>query len=416
MNPGRLPPYTDTMNEQQYDLIIVGGGMVGATLAIALSGHGLKLALVEAAEPRVEAVPNYDDRAIALAYGAQRIFQALGLWPELARRAAPIRHIHVSEQGGFGIAHLDAEEEAVPALGQVITARDLGEVLLARLARLDDLDLIAPARVRWAAVADDLARVGLDDERQLTAPLLVAADGGDSFIRDHLGFVVERRAYHQSALVANVTPGRPHGDTAYERFTAQGPLALLPMPGDRCGLVWTLADENLDQHLALDDDSFLARLQAAFGWRLGRFQKVGRRAGYPLQQLLVPETVKPRVAVIGNAAHTLHPVAGQGFNLGIRDLAVLAEVVLDAHRAGQDPGSEAVLDRYRQWRQQDQQRVARLTDGLVRLFSNRWPPLRLGRNLGLLGLELCPPARHRIARTAMGLEGRLPRLARGLPL
>lgn len=404
------------MNQQPYDLVIVGGGMVGATLAIALSGHGLKLALVEAARLEVEAVPNYDDRAIALAHGAQRIFQALELWPAMAPQAAPIRHIHVSEQGGFGFAHLDATEEGVPALGQVITARNLGAALLARLERLEDVELVAPARVKWVSVAEDLARIGLEDGRQLAARLLVAADGGNSFVRDQLCFETLRKEYHQSAVVANVTPTKPHRNIAFERFTANGPLALLPLRDDHCALVWTVADEKLDEMLGLDDDTFLARLQENFGWRLGRFRRAGRRTGYPLSQLWVRHSVKPRAAIIGNAAHTLHPVAGQGFNLGIRDVAALAEVVLEAARTGEDPGSEAVLARYQAWREKDQQQVARITDSLVRLFSNRWTPLKLGRNLGLLGVELCPPARHRIARAAMGIEGRLPRLARGVPL
>jgi len=399
-----------------YDLIIIGGGMAGATLAAALSGHGLKLALVEAAEPKVEALPNYDDRAIALAWGARRIFEALDLWPAMAPHAAPILHIHVSEQGGFGFTHLDAAEEGVPALGEVITARDLGAVLLEHLQGLDDLDLLAPARVRWLSIEEQAAHVGLEDGRELSAPLLVAADGGSSFVRQQLCFDTVRREYHQNAVIANVTPSKPHCNVAYERFTGNGPMALLPMHDERCALVWTVADEQREEVLGWDDATFLARLQENFGWRLGRFHKVGRRAAYPLSQLWVRDSVKPRAVLVGNAAHTLHPVAGQGFNLGIRDVAALAEVVLDAVRKGEDPGSETVLRRYEQWRRRDRRGVALATDSLVRLFSNRWPPLRLGRNLGLLGLELCPPARHGLARAAMGIEGRLPRLARGVPL
>ncbi|HIE54330.1 MAG TPA: 2-octaprenyl-6-methoxyphenyl hydroxylase, partial [Chromatiaceae bacterium] len=201
-----------------------------------------------------------------------------------------------------------------------------------------------------------------------------------------------------------------------ERFTANGPLALLPMRNHRCALVWTVADNLLEEVLSLQDEAFLQRIQSHFGWRLGRFRKVGRRQGYPLSQLWVRESVKPRVAIIGNAAHSLHPVAGQGFNLGIRDVAALAEVVIEASRQGLDPGSQVVLERYANWRRRDQRQVIWITDSLVRIFSNRLPVLRLGRNLGLLGVELCPPLRHRIARSAMGIEGRLPRLARGVPL
>ncbi len=399
-----------------YDLIVVGGGMAGATLAAALSGQGLKLALVEAAEPRVEALPNYDDRAIALARGSQRIFEALDLWPELARHATPIRRIHVSEEGGFGFTRLDAQEEGVAALGQVVTARDLGAVLLRRLSALEDLDLFAPARVRWIAMEAESVRVGLEEGRELSATLLVAADGGRSLVRRQLCFEVHRREYRQSAVIANVTPSKPHREVAFERFTRNGPLALLPLHEERCALVWTVADEQREEVLAWDDATFLRNLQRRFGWRLGRFQRVGKRAVHPLSQSWVGDSVKGRAVLVGNAAHTLHPVAGQGFNLGIRDVAALAEVVVEAQRRGEDPGSEAVLRRYEQWRRNDRRGVALATDSLVRLFSNRWPPLRLGRNLGLVGLELCPPARHGLARAAMGLAGRLPRLARGVPL
>lgn len=411
--------------EQRYDLIIVGGGMVGASLAIALSGHGLKLALVESAELKAERVLegnepaktpiNYDDRAIALAYGAQRIFSALGAWDRMAPRAEAIRHIHVSEQGGFGFAHLDAAEEGVPALGYVITARDLGAALLDKLATLDDVALLAPARVAWVRMDEEQAVIGIDGN-ELATRLLVAADGGHSFIRDQLCFETRHKAYGQSAVIANLTPGRPHRGTAYECFTRNGPLAMLPMSDERCALVWTVRDDQLDDVLELDDAQFLARIQDHFGWRLGRFSRVGRRTGYPLTQTLVRRSTRPRAAIIGNAAHTLHPVAGQGFNLGLRDVAALAQVVLEGRRNSEDPGSEAVLQRYEAWRSRDQQQVARITDSLIRIFSNDFPPLRLGRNLGLLTVELCPPVRHKISRAAMGIEGRLPRLSRGVPL
>ncbi len=401
--------------KQHYDIIIVGGGMAGASLAIALSGHGLRIALIEAAPLRVDTVPNYDDRGIALAYGSQRIFSALNVWDRIAAQAEPIRHIHVSEQGGFGFTHLDAAEEQVPALGYVITARNLGAALLTQLSALDDIDIIAPGRVQWVNIEDDLAHVGLEDQT-LSTRLLVAADGGNSFVRQQLCFEVKRREYGQSAITANISPGRPHDNVAYERFTRNGPMALLPMTEQRCALVWTVRDEQLGKILSLNDDDFLARVQRQFGWRLGRLQRVGRRNSYPLSQLYVPETIKHRAVVIGNAAHTLHPVAGQGFNLGIRDVAALSEVVLQAIQIGEDPGAMEVLGRYQNWRRKDQQQVVRFTDTMVRSFSNDLLPVKLARNLGVLALEGIAPARHTIARAAMGIHGRLPRLSRGLPL
>lgn len=401
--------------KQAYDIIIVGGGMAGASLAIALSGHGLRIGLIEASPLKVDSVPNYDDRGIALALGSQRIFTALQAWNGMKEQAEPIRHIHISEQGGFGLTCLDADEEQVSALGYVITARDLGAALLERLSRLPDIDIIAPSRVQWINIEDDLAHVGLQ-EQTLCARLLVAADGGHSFVRQQLCFEVKHREYGQSAITANVTPGRDHQHIAYERFTRNGPLAMLPMTQQRCALVWTVRDEMVGEILSLGEQQFLERLQQQFGWRLGRLQRAGKRNSYPLSQLYVPEAIQHRAVVIGNAAHTLHPVAGQGFNLGIRDVAALAEVVLQGIQSGEDPGSTTVLQRYQSWRRKDQQQVVQLTDALVRGFSNDMPPLKLARNLGILALEGLPPARHLIARTAMGLTGRLPRLSRGLSL
>ncbi len=400
---------------QRFDVIIVGGGMAGASLAIALSGHGLKLALVEAAPLEVRSVPNYDSRGIALAWGSQRILDSLGIWRHLADQAQPIEHIHISEQGGFGITRLHAAEQQVPALGQVISAHDLGVGLLQTLSELKDIELIAPERVRWINPEADQVQLGLK-HRNLAAAVVVAADGGNSFVRQQLGIAVKRREYRQSAITANLTPGKAHHNVAYERFTRHGPMALLPMSENRCALVWTVNDAQLGATLALSDAHFMQRVQDIFGWRLGRLQRVGERNSYPLVQLFAANPVKPRSLVIGNAAHTLHPVAGQGFNLGIRDVAVLAEILLQAHHRGEDPGAPEVLQRYASWRRRDQQQVVGFTDALVRIFSNDFLPLKLGRNLGLSALELCPPARQRIAAAAMGLSGHLPRLARGVPL
>ncbi|HDK37829.1 MAG TPA: 2-octaprenyl-6-methoxyphenyl hydroxylase [Thiolapillus brandeum] len=401
--------------KRTYDIIIVGGGMAGASLAIALSGHGLRIALVEAAAFKVDTVPNYDDRGIALAMSSQRIFGALKAWNTMAGQAEAIRHIHISEQGGFGFTHLDADEEHVSALGYVITARNLGAALLKHLSGLEDIDIIAPERVQWVNIDGETAHVGLQ-QQTLQARLLVAADGGNSFIRQQLGFDVQRREYGQSAITTNLTPGHPHRNIAYERFTRNGPMALLPMTGQRCALVWTVRDEKVGEILSLNDKEFLARIQRQFGWRLGRFQRAGKRSSYPLSQLYVADTILHRAVLIGNAAHTLHPVAGQGFNLGIRDVAALAEVVLQGFQSDEDPGSLTVLQRYQGWRNKDQRQVVQLTDALVRSFSNDLPPVRLARNLGLLTLESLPAARHVIARAAMGISGRLPRLSRGLSL
>lgn len=402
-----------------YDLVIVGGGMVGASLALALGGRGLRMALIEAHAPGDPGQSGYDDRAIALAYGTRRVFEAIGVWPALRGQVEPITDIHVSERGRFGLVRLSAREEGVPALGYVVTARELGAVLVERLHAIPDLDILAPARL--VDFADDGGMVTLQVEQggvmqTLSTRLLVAADGGDSPVRERLGVPVRRWQYGQTAVVANVTPARPHQGCAYERFTDSGPLALLPMTGGRCAVVWTVRDDDVDALLALDDAAFLAGLQARFGHRLGVFERAGRRHAYPLGLMRALESVRGRIAIIGNAAHTLHPVAGQGFNLGVRDVAALAEVVDEAHRAGGDPGAPEVLEEYRRWRQREQAVTSIATDGLARLFANPLGPLRLGRQLGLLAMAWLPGARHPLARAAMGLAGRQPRLARGVPL
>ena len=391
--------------------------MVGASLAIALAGRGLRMALVEAYQPDAESQPSYDDRAIALAYGTRRIFEALDVWPRLADLATPILDIHVSDRGHFGFTRLAASEEGVPALGYVATARDLGRVLLERLPQIDGLEIVAPASLLRFDNADDGVR--LDVERDgvvstMSTRLLVGADGINSTIREQLELPVSRWAYGQSAIVTNITPSKSHRYVAFERFTDTGPVALLPMSEDRCAVVWTVRDEQVDEVLALDGAAFLAALQRRFGYRLGGFRRVGRRAAYPLQLLRARESVRGRVAVIGNAAHTLHPIAGQGFNLGIRDVAALAEVVASAQ--GGDIGAAEVLQDYERWRLDEQRNVALATDGLARLFSNPLGPLRVGRNLGLVAMDCLPGARHALARAAMGLSGRQPRLARGVRL
>ena len=406
------------MNEAHtHDLLIVGGGMVGASLAIALSGRGLRIGLVEAYPPGDPGQPSYDDRAIALAYGSRRIFEAMGLWDHVAADAEPIADIHVSDRGHFGFSHLSASEENVPALGYVVTARRLGHSLLGRLRACEDIELIAPAEVTAVSSDSDAAHISVQrdgEQVDLSAALLVAADGGKSFIREQLEVPTQRWEYGQSAIVTNITPGKPHRNVAYERFTDSGPVALLPMSEGRCAVVWTVQDQDVDAVLALDDKQFLSAFQERFGYRLGRFERVGKRASYPLSLLRVRESVRGRIAIIGNAAHTLHPIAGQGFNLGIRDVSALADVLAEAQSAGLDLGAAAVLRKYEDWRLGEQRNMALATDGLARLFSNPLGPIRLGRNLGLLAMDLLPGARHRLARAAMGLAGKLPRLGRGV--
>lgn len=408
------------MTRPDYDLLIVGGGLVGASLACALAGLDLRIGLVEAAPFAASAHPSYDDRAIALAQGTKRIFQTLGLWETLGSTATPIRQIHISERGRFGFAHLDSRDEGVDALGYVAEARLIGAALLAKLPALSGVELLCPARLEQVVVEPDAARAtirfGNERTAELRAKLLVAADGANSPVREQLGIAALRWEYDQQAVITNVTPTLPHNHVAYERFTEDGPVALLPMSDNRCAVVCTVNESDVPAVMDLDDTGFLTLLHERFGDRLGPFLRAGRRQAYPLFLLKSREHARPRVAIIGNAAHTLHPIAGQGFNLGIRDVAALAEVIADARRNAQDIGDLAVLDRYADWRRWDQRQTIAFTDALNRLFANPLPPIRAARNLGLLAFDFCPPLKHLFARQTMGLDGPLPKLARGLPL
>ncbi len=398
-----------------YDIVIVGGGLAGASLARALAGGLARVAVIEPHPPGDPGQPGFDDRALALAFGTARILNNLGVWSRLGEERCAIETIHVSEQGRLGFTRLRAGEEGVEALGYVVPARALGQALLHRIDRLAGIDWLSPARLRAFETHATHVRLEIqhgDAARTLETSLLVGADGGDSFIRKQLALPTRRAAYRQHAIVCNLLTSQPHRHIAYERFTGNGPMALLPMSGEhRHALVWSVNDALRDELARQGNDAFAAAAQAAFGLRAGRFQQVGERTVYPLEMLRALRSTAPRAVLIGNAAHTLHPIAGQGFNLGIRDVAVLADLLSDTLAAGGDPGDATLLDQYEAWRHRDQKWVARATDSLVRLFDTPFPPLRAARGLGLTLLDNCPPAKHWLARGAMGLAGRLPRLA-----
>jgi 2-octaprenyl-6-methoxyphenol hydroxylase len=399
-----------------YDLIVVGGGLVGGSLACALGAAGLRVCLVEAVAPDADAQPSYDDRVIALSWGSRLILEGIGLWPRIEAGVAPIRQVHVSDRGHFGFARLDHRDEGVEALGYVAPARILGQVIRSGLG---SVDVLCPARLVGFLIQPDRVDVEVvlgGASRLLRGRLLVAADGGESAIRKRLSFPARERSYGYDAIITTVTPERPRPGVAFERFTDTGPLALLPMTEGRYSVVWTARESDRESLLALSDEAFIARLQDRFGYRLGRLSRPAARQAYPLKLMLTRDPVRERLVLIGNAAHTLHPVAGQGFNLGLRDVATLAEVVVDARSADGDPGGRQALDRYRRQRGRDHAVAASATDALARLFVNPWLPLRVGRNLGMVGLDVLPGLRHLLVRRFMGMGGHLPRLARGLPL
>ncbi|MBB1202822.1 2-octaprenyl-6-methoxyphenyl hydroxylase [Enterobacteriaceae bacterium 89] len=386
-------------------VIIVGGGMTGATLALAISqlSHGkVPVHLIEAVAPESQKHPGFDGRAIALAAGTCQQLARVGIWQAIKDCATAIRTVHVSDRGHAGFVTLEAEDYHLPALGQVVELHDVGQRLFGLLRKAPGVTLHCPARVAEFSRTQDSVNVSLDNGTTLTGKLLVAADGSRSALGEQCGIAWQQQSYEQLAVIANVTTALSHEGRAFERFTQHGPLAMLPMSDGRCSLVWCHALENRDEVLSWSDARFCEELQQAFGWRLGRITQAGSRAVYPLSLTTATRAVSHRVALVGNAAQTLHPIAGQGFNLGLRDVMSLAEMVAKAD----DAGDYALLDSYQQRRESDKSATIGVTDGLVHLFANRWAPLVAGRNVGLMAMELFTPARDALAQRTLGRVAR----------
>ncbi|MHB8816686.1 MAG: 2-octaprenyl-6-methoxyphenyl hydroxylase, partial [Steroidobacteraceae bacterium] len=372
---------------------------------------------IESVPPDSAAQPSFDERTTALGNASRRIFQGLGIWDVVSRDAAPIHAIHVSDAGRFGFARLKASEHGIDAFGYVVPNRVIGTALWRRLSGAGGIESRVPASIEDLEITTERAYfkvVTAAGEREVTsARLLVAADGAHSAVRAAAGIEAGVEDYDQIAITAAVVGDRAHDGTAYERFTPTGPVAVLPLRAGGYGTIWSCTPQRATQLLALEDGAYLAELQSRFGWRAGRFRRIGRRASYPLKLTRAATTVARRTVLIGNAAQALHPIAGQGFNLGLRDAALLAEVIAGA--AG-DVGSVELLRKFADWRAADRGGVVRFTDGLVRLFGSRMPGVSLMRNLGLLAFDLSPPAKRALARVSLGFGGPTPRLARGLPL
>jgi 2-octaprenyl-6-methoxyphenol hydroxylase len=404
------------------DVAIVGGGMVGASLAVALAPLGLKVVLIEALAHDSAAQPSFDERTTALSNGSCRILETLSVWSGVMAQATPIRKIHVSDQGHFGFARIDAAEQGLTAMGYVVPNRALGAALWSLLKADGSVQLYCPAEVTRIAAGDGgvaLEIVRGDVSTAIDARLVVAADGVQSAVRSAFGVDAFARDYQQTAVITTVLPQRFHEHVAYERFTASGPLALLPLAGGRCTLVLTLGSESAKAAMAWSDDEFLAEVQRRFGFRLGRFLKVGRRVPYALALTHAERTSAGRCVIIGNAAQGLHPVAGMGFNLGLRDVASLAELIAERRQEpGFDAGSLRLLADYDAWRRADRRGVIAFTDGLVRMFASPFGPIKRLRNVGLLAFDLLPPAKAALSRLSTGAGGgaRVPKLARGVAL
>ncbi len=397
--------------KQDYDVLIVGGGLAGNCLALALQNSALKIAIAEANTQEQLHHSPAGDRALALANGTVRMLDALGIWSHAKALATPIKTIHISDQGHFGKTRLSAEKEGVAALGYVITARDL-ETVVAQLVEQAGIEQICPARVIGIASDEQHAHVSLkllDASLNISARLVVGADGGQSTVRRLLEIDQAVTEYQQAAIVTTIKTELAHNNVAYERFTSSGPLALLPFKQDYA-VVWTRTAEDAEQLLMDSDDEFLESLQACFGYKLGRFSLTAPRRSFPLSLIRATSMYSERVVIIGNAVHQLHPVAGQGFNLGLRDVVQLAEMLLNEAQKGGDIGAQALLEQYAQQRQKDHDTVVNFTDSVVKLFSNQWLSLAVARNSGLALLDIIPGAKKQLARYAMGLNSRMPHI------
>ncbi|MDT8405576.1 UbiH/UbiF/VisC/COQ6 family ubiquinone biosynthesis hydroxylase [Sulfuriflexus sp.] len=406
------------MAKRDYDILIVGAGMVGAALACALGQARLRVALIEAQPFEHDWPPeSFDQRVSAIMRASQNIFTALGAWEDMcAQRVSPYRDMHVWDASGNGVIHFDSADIGEPVLGHIIENRVIQSALLKRVAALDSVELIAPASVAGFDTQAEHVRVTLDNGRNIDAAMIVGADGGGSPLRQQAGIEVQGWSYEQEAVVARIETSASHQETAWQRFMPDGPLAFLPLADGSSSIVWSTTPAHARELLAMDDSAFLDALQISFGDALGRMLSCGPRASFPLRMQHAKQYTQPRLALVGDAAHTIHPLAGQGVNLGLADAAALAEVVVRANRQHEDIGEHRVLRRYERWRKGDNQIMIASMEAFKRLFGSKMLAVRWLRNTGLRLTDRLPPAKNLIMRQAMGMEGELSQLARGKDL
>jgi 2-octaprenyl-6-methoxyphenol hydroxylase len=402
---------------QDVELLIAGGGLIGLLLANACAGAGLSVGIAEPQNPAAMLGDGFDGRCSAIAYGSHQVLNSLGLWSEIAAEAEPIREIRIADDDSPLFLHYDHRDlDADTPLGYIVENRVLRRVLVERIGSLGNLSFLAPVSVGSVETSPYAAVAALSDGRRAVARLIAAADGHSSRLRRAAGIGTAEWRYRQTGIVTTVRHERPHCGIAVEHFLPAGPFAILPMTGNRSSIVWTEQAELAARLVGLSDADFAAELSARFGDFLGAVEPVGPRWAYPLGLMLAERYVADRLALVGEAAHVIHPIAGQGLNLGIRDVAALAELVIDTRRLGLDIGDAEMLSRYQRWRRFDVLALAAVTDGLNRLFSNTAAPLRLARDLGLAVVHRLPALKRLLMRDAMGLVGDLPRLVRGEPL
>lgn len=394
------------------DVVIIGGGPVGGALACALAAAGLKSVVIERDDPASHLDAGFDGRAFAIAYATRRMLEAIGLWQRIAD-PSPILDIRVSEGGSRLFMHFNHGEGGDEPFGHMVEARHLRRALFDAITDLPAVTVLAPARLTGLTRAADGVEAMLADGRRILAPLAVAADGKNSRLRAEAGITTTGWSYGQHGIVCTVEHERPHGNVAHEHFMPSGPFAILPLVGNRSSLVWTERSDITPRLMGLADDEFRSEVERRFGDFLGGLRVVGPRWSYPLGFRFARHAYANRLALIGDALHAMHPIAGQGLNMGLRDVAALAEVAQDARRAGQDIGGDAALDRYERWRRFDNFLMLAATDGLVRVFSNDLRPLKALRTLGLAVVGRVPPLKRAAMRHHMGTLGNLPKLLRG---
>jgi 2-octaprenyl-6-methoxyphenol hydroxylase len=400
-----------------YDVVIVGAGMVGASLACALASSGLRIAIIESVSLSDNQQPSYDDRGITLSPSSKRILEHINVWSKIQAFTTPIKKIHVSEQGRFGFTHLDALESGQPELGHVVVARSLGQALHKHMLSFDSVNLICPAILKHFHRTDVGMSVEItlgDKTETIIAGLLVGADGNHSLVRRLAGINTNEKDFKQTAIVANVTTQKENHGTAFERFTPHGPVALLPIDNNRSVTVFTVNKDDSERYLNMSDDQYIKSIENEFGRRLGNIEKVGQRRSYPIIFIEAIEQYQDQLILLGNAAHAIHPNAAQGFNLGLRDVAGLVECLLEGIEKGLSTNDISILENYLKLRLADQKRVIRFTNGLANSFYNEWPILSTARNMAMLVLDSLPDLKLSFIEKTMGLAGVQPKFVRGI--
>lgn len=402
---------------QHFDVVVAGGGMAGMTLGIGLSLCGVKTAVIDAARPETQMAKTFDGRASAIAYAPYRMFEAIGIWKHIAKQAQPINEIHVADQGSFFFVHFEPADFDNNIMGYMLENRHIRTGLAKRRAEIKGLTFLAPDKIANHDINEAAVSITLESGRRLEAPLVIAAEGRRSPLREAAGIQVTGWSYGQSGVVATIQHEHPHLGIAHERFFPDGPFAILPLTGNRLSLVWALKTEMAEVAMNLSEEAFEQEVIKKVGGFLGQVKVTGPRWVFPLTLQMPERITAKRLALVGDAAHGIHPIAGQGLNLGLRDVAAIIEVLAGAKANGEDLGSEAVLERYAQWRRTDNLTLIAVTDALTRLFSNDIKPVKMARNIGLGIVNKAPAAKKFFVSHARGTFGKLPALLKGeLPL